>query len=189
MRKGDGFEEVIEFSIDRKALGDWYQKQGSRACVILGLGLGLLIGVAGASSKVEKLSAPSPQEIVLGFCGTLALCAVIGGLIGVLAYWVFVHRSARRRADQLRLRVEGAFLRFNYISPRTGGAMDSKIHFRAIVDYAVSQSKREERFGHSTLCMSTTAGGPAGAGMIRVPGVVNALEVRDQLAEIDALRE
>ncbi len=82
------------------------------------------------------------------------------------------------------VRVEGAFLR---ISHEGIVRVDRKLHFRAIVDYALVEGPLMKHLGITGLHMTTTSGSPQG--ILQLWGVADGEAVRDQLALIDSLRE
>ncbi len=115
---------------------------------------------------------------------TMGTGIVMGMALGVLIYLAISHREAARLAESQRLRVEGPFLR---IIRGGWGQSDQKIHFRALVDYTVIVTPLMRRFGIAALRMTTTASQPNG--FLVIHGIADAESVRDQLAEIDSLRE
>jgi hypothetical protein len=66
-------------------------------------------------------------------------------------------------------------------------ASDRKLHFRAMVDYAVVQDPLMRLFAISALQMTTTGAGQSST--IIVPGVTHCESVRDLLSQIDRCRE
>jgi hypothetical protein len=105
-------------------------------------------------------------------------------LIAVLFYLVSNHRLAWRLAASLEVSVEGPFLR---VRQHLFVLSDRKLHFRSIVDYAVTQDLLMPYFGIHALQMNTTAGGE-NTNLV-IPGVKDCLRIRDLLADIDSRRE
>ncbi|MEM9481823.1 MAG: hypothetical protein AAGA58_19405, partial [Verrucomicrobiota bacterium] len=64
---------------------------------------------------------------------------------------------------------------------------DRKIHFNAIVDYAVIHNKLMGKVGIDALELSTKAGGADST--VTILGVKDCHRIRDLLAEIDVQRE
>lgn len=175
--------ENIEFTIDRNRVAKFYKRQTLGILLWLGTIFGSLIGLTWGS---ETSFSGDPEPFIFEI-GSVLLKTTVGAMAGVLmacASFAFKFRQeAEKRANQLDLRVEGAFVRVRSFLPLEGDR-DQKIHFRSAVDYSLTQAKRMKRFGLQNLVISTTSGAS-----VVIPGVENAAAVRDQLAEIDAERE
>ena len=110
--------------------------------------------------------------------------AAIGCCIGVLLYFITTHFVAKWAAQNVRLIVEGPYLRLV-----SGGIFvsDRRMHFRTISDYTTHAGPLLRRFGMKTL--SFTAAGSRNSLPTRIAGLVDPDKVRDALCEIDAARE
>jgi hypothetical protein len=151
---------------------------------VLGLGFfGVVFGLASMGEAFDR-GIESWQAGVVLVAKSIAIGIGASSLIALFLYFLLSHRLASRFAASIELTVEGAFLR---IRQHTIILSDRKLHFRSIVDYAVTQDFLMRRFGLHALQMTTTAGGPTST--INVPSVKDCLRVRDLLADIDQQRE
>ena len=179
----DSFPQRLEITIDRVRLRNYLRIKWLLAWIVLLTAVGACVGAARVSKSVEQQNLTVGQAAVI-----LATAGGIGGVlglgIGIALYLALSHWLAKRFADNLEVSVEGAFLRI-----RQQGLLltDRKLHFRAIVDYAVVQGGLMRWFGIEALQMRTIGGGPTP--FLTVEGVKNCLATRDLLSEIDQLRE
>ena len=180
----DSYPANIDFEFDRDQLRKYLRTQ--YFCGWLG-GIGFFGGllslpiIAGA---FERHLFEGLNTAALFALGTAVIAFVATLTVVFSLYLIFSHRVAARISESSRLSVEGPFLHLY----QNGAAMhDRKLHFRSIVDYAIVQDRMMRRFGIACLQMNTTAGGATS--LVRVLGVKDCLKVRDELAEIDRLRE
>ena len=111
------------------------------------------------------------------------MCIASIVLLAGTCYLVFSRWRATRWATSLEVTVEGPFL---HVRENRLWATDRKVHFREIVDYATRQTALMRRCGLHELRMNTRGGLSS---IIIIPGVKDAVAVRDMLIEIDRLRE
>lgn len=181
--KPDSHPRQIAFEFDRENLRRYLRLRGL-ALWSLGLGgLGATFGFITAMDMLQRGNAALADK----FPKALTVFAGVGAsgiILGLICYLLFSHRQAVTHSRSISLEVDGAFLRI-----REGGLLktDRKIHFRSVVDYSLVESPLLRRFGLKTLRMTVPVGAPAG--LIQINGLRNCEAVRDQLAEIDALRE
>ncbi|MGB6220638.1 hypothetical protein [Haloferula sp.] len=136
--------------------------------LILFVGALLVAGVL--SDETSKAWVPFANLL-----GAIATGVTLAWATGTVYASTIGYRRGSRRADQFRARVEGAFLRIIDLKS------DRKIHFNQIVDYQIDESDSPNV---ATLSMNTSSGG-----RVIIPAVINALETRDLLAEVDSERE
>jgi hypothetical protein len=183
----DGYLTDIEFEIDRRALLRY-----SRVQALIGYCAAMLpfvFLVALACFKVHREWNPSMGMasyvgwlLVYGIAGILA-----GLLVGCGTYFLTSHATSRLVSQNLRLIVEGPYLRII-----SGGFFitDRRIHFRDINDYSVEEGPLLRMFGLKALRFHVMATGGTGQFPTRtIVGLVNPEKVRDQLCDIDAARE
>ena len=103
-------------------------------------------------------------------------------LLAVILYYIISHWRIGIWASNLRVMVEGPFLRVihGFAFKKT----DRKIHFRALVDYVTLEDPSLRRAGLKNLVISKTDGY-----QLYIHGLKDCDKVRDLLAEIDAARE
>ena len=179
----DQYPATLNVEIDRDRLRNYLQMKGLLVWAIPFSVLGGLFGFARLVRDLEHgLAAHANAGSILA--GNIATGIGISLLIALFAYLVFSHRLASRFAASLKVTVEDAFLHVRY---RTIVLCDRKLHFRSIVDYAVTQDFLMRYFGIFALQMATTAGGQ-NTNLV-VPGVKDCFRMRDILADIDRLRE
>ena len=181
----DPYPEIVEFEIDREGLLRYLRNTWFKAWLGAFLFMGGLFGLLTAMEVIERGGLSSIQQVVVMFITRIAWGLGISLLVGLVFYFAFSRRRAKRVAENLELRVEGEFLRL--IQTVTTGTVDHKIHFGAVTDFSVVQTPRMQRHGIKALVMNTTSGGAAG--ILRVEGVRDCERVRDTLADIDRLRE
>jgi hypothetical protein len=179
----DTYPPNLEIEIDRPRLTTYLRVQWLLGWICICFMFGFMFAIMAASIAAEHVESPWVLKAIAGaaaFFICLAACLLLAGLL----YFLFSHCLAARFAQELRVTVEGPFLRIHqYLIATT----DHKLHFRAIVDYAAIQDPLMRLFGLHALQMTTTGSGPSG--MIKVPGVKECLKIRDMLSEIDRLRE
>lgn len=112
--------------------------------------------------------------------GGLLACGIFGSVL----YFTYFRPSARLKAKNLRLMVDGPYLRIV-----SGGyvLVDQRFHFRDISSYSTVQGPLLRRCGLKSLCFRVQ--GRATTPPLSVIGLVDADRVRDVLCEIDASRE
>jgi membrane protein YdbS with pleckstrin-like domain len=179
----DSYPANLEIEIDRPRLTMYLRAQWLFGWVTMGGIFGIFFGVMAASAVLERVTC-SWTVAVLASLFSFVLCVAVSTGIGGVLYLLFSHRLAIRYAEELRVTVEGPFLRLRQYQIVT---TDRKLHFRAIVDYAAVQDPLMRLFGIHALQMTTTGGGQSAT--IKVPGVKECLKARDMLSEIDRLRE
>jgi hypothetical protein len=118
------------------------------------------------------------------FCLHTLTGLAVGSLIGCLIYVVGFHLTSIYAAKNLRLVVEGAYLRLV-----TGSVfpIDYRLHFKDLRDYTIYSGPVLSRFGLGMLSFRISNSPQS----IRyyVVGLVDANKVRDHLCEIDSARE
>jgi membrane protein YdbS with pleckstrin-like domain len=180
----DRYPTTLEFEIDRGQLLRYWRLQAIIGCCGATLPFSFAIGMSLFRFHLEsnlnlgvlwKLS-----WFVLYFIAGFVAGLVVGGVI----YFAMCHVPAKRAAANLRLMVEGPFLRIV-----SGGyfVTDRRIHFRAISDYSIQEGPLLKQLGMKSLSFRVM--GSAQGVSQSVAGLVNPEEVRDQLCEIDASRE
>lgn len=181
--KTDPHPSQIAFEFDRENLRRYLRLRGLTLWIIGLGGLGSFIGFCTAMDMLQRANTAFPDKLPAALTHFARFGA--GGIIlGLICYLLFSHRQAVTQAGSISLEVDGAFLRI-----REGGLFktDRKIHFRSVVDYSLVEGPLLRRFGLKTLRMTVPVGAPAG--LVQINGLRNCEAVRDQLAEIDALRE
>jgi hypothetical protein len=179
----DPYPSHFEIEIDRAGLRKYLRTKWLLSWAI-GLGLlGAFGGLASAGKAFDEglkpwteLLAIAARNMAVGLCTGLVLAA---GLYLVCSHWL-----AALYANSLGMSVEGPFLR---IRENWGARTDRRLHFRAIVDYAIQQGSLMRLFAVESLVMTTTGLGPTST--ITIPGVKGSLATRDMLSEVDRLRE
>jgi hypothetical protein len=183
----DGYPTDIEFEIDRRALLRYLRVQALIGyCAAL---VPLLILVAITCFKVHREW--NPKMGIASSFGWLILYGIAGILVGLVVgagiYFVTSHTRSRLASQNLRLIVEGPYLRI------ISGAVfitDRRIHFRDINDYSVEEGPLLRMCGLKALRFHVMATGGTGQFPTRsIVGLVNPEKVRDQLCDIDAARE
>jgi hypothetical protein len=179
----DTYPESSFVEIDRDKLCRYYRRQAILVCSFFAC-FGLLVGAGYTSDGRHTREFGSAGEVWQAMFRGMGYGLLAGLLIGAICYLVFGHFSARKRANNLSVRVEGPFLRViegAYI------VRDRRLHFQAITDYSTSSNPLLRFCDIGQLILETKGGGRYST--IRIPGVKNALEVRDMLSELDRLRE
>jgi membrane protein YdbS with pleckstrin-like domain len=173
----------LEIEIDRNRLRTYLRAKWLVSwAIVLGM-FGIMFGLAAIGGILDQ-GMYSWKAVLLVSVAAIGIGLVVALLFAGALYFTFNHRLAGRFADELRISVEGPFLR---IRQRLVVATDRKLHFRAIVDYAVVQDPLMRLFDIHALQMTTTGSGASST--ITVPGVKDCLKARDTLSEIDCHRE
>lgn len=144
---------------------------------------GLVIAAGtGIEHAVETTPDRGRQTIIV--LRHIATGLAIGSAIGLTLYFSVSHFTSGRYARQVRLIVEGPFLR-----QVTGGLVteDKRVHFRAVSDYSTYDGPILRLFGIKALGFRVM--GVQAPANKTIAGVVDADRVRNELSEIDALRE
>ena len=182
----DPYPQEFEIPIERDKLYMYWRYQWilsfATICGLLGTAIGMTSTLP--SPRFPLPSNLTPIEIILRVCMGIGTGAIVGGGIGAILYFLFCDRWTRKSAEEYKVAVQGQFLRV------TKGARlitDRKLHFRAIVDFMYVQGPYMRRFGIHGIRMTTTAGGQHSA--VEIHAVQDAMKVRDQLCEIDRIRE
>ena len=172
----------IEIEFDRPAMVQYLRVRWLISWLYL-TPLGALMGFSTVAQALDD-GLPSGVNPLLLILERTGAGAGIAALAGLVIYLLFGHFRAPRHAANLRVSVEGAFLRIQQdLWVRT----DRKLHFRSIVDYATVQGGLMRRFGLHALRMTTTASGQYS--VLTLYGIKDCLKVRDMLADIDRIRE
>ncbi len=179
----DQYPETITIEIDRDRLRNYLRAKGLFSWALVLSLFGGLFGLSGVANALDHgLSSRAEGALIL--FKSVGTGVGISLLVALFCYLIFTHRIATRQARTLQVSVEGAFLR---VRQHTAVLSDRKLHFRSIVDYATTQDFLMRQFGIYALQMSTTAGGQNTNLVIH--GIKDCLRVRDDLADIDRLRE
>lgn len=179
----DPFPANSEIEIDRATLTSYLRAKWLLSWVAV---VGLFGSVFGIVSIAEmfKRAPVSWSDVIATAAAVIGLGLAIPLFVAGLLYLAFSHRLAARFANELHVTIEGPFLR---IRQHLIVATDRRLHFRSIVDYAVSQDPLMRYFQIEAIQMTTIGHGPAST--ISIPAVKNCLQTRDMLSEIDRLRE
>ncbi len=180
----DSFPLEIEFSIDRDRLYRYLRFQALAGCFALVLPLSVFFASAFYDSHMAAY-----RHAGLSFRIGWLTIYLLGGLIvstglTLTAYGCYFRPAARLKVKNLRLLVDGPYLRF------VSGCFikfDRRYHFRDISCYATIEGPVLRRYGMKSL--SFRVQGPPHTPPIVIPGVTDAEGVRDVLCEIDASRE
>ena len=179
----DPHPQQLEIEIDRPRLRTYLRMKAALSWLLLLGSFGAVFGMLATEETLKEGVRPWTDVILILLTG-LARGLTIGLLVAAGAYLLFSHYVLGRFASELQLRVEGPFLR---LRQHMLVSSDRKLHFRAIVDYAVVQDPLMRLFAISALQMTTTGSGLNST--INVPGVTHCESVRDLLSEIDRCRE
>ena len=179
----DTYPQNFALEIDREALAE-YKKAQSLLSLALALGgISVLVGLFLFGGLSERgLWHGWPMGLLALFLSVLA-CFVVAMALTWVSHITFGRRNAEEFARTLEVRVEGPFL---VIREGNKYKTDRKLHFRAIVDYTVIEDWMMSSHGVKALSMTTTSSAQQ---PVKIHGLKNCEQVRDQLAEIDAMRE
>jgi hypothetical protein len=180
----DKFPEQIEFEIDREKLFRYRRRQLIYGCLGIPLLLSTILAIAIFGGRVEKQPPWTVEQLVWMGLLYFGVALAAGALVGIAVYFVFVRRELTLSVRNLRLVVEGPFLRIV-----SGGSFvsDRRIHFRAISNYSTYDSPLLQDYGMKLLSFQVC--GDSDSRATSVAGLKNPDEVRDALCEIDASRE
>jgi len=184
MSSPDKYPQNIEFEIDRPRLTKYWQLQSLAGYCSATLLAGLFAAGALIGDRFKASATASAGQYVLAGLEFLLLTLAVTVALGVLLYFALGHYQSKWAAANLRLLVEGQYLRLV-----TGAVFitDRRIHFRAISDYSTHDGPLLRRLGIKTLAFRVIGGNQPSR--TTIPGVIDALKVRDMLCEIDAARE
>lgn len=180
----DPFPANWDIEIDRVRLRRYLRAKWFLAWVLPLTPIAAFIGLASSRESIAHDAFSWNSVLVTWALGAIA-GAAIGMTMAMLGYFLISHRHAARFAESLHVSVDGPFLRIRQRRLETSD--DRRLHFRSIVAYTVVQDALMRRYGIAMLQMMTTSGGEGST--IQVPGVMNCLQVRDTLSEVDRLRE
>jgi len=180
----DSFPLEIEFEIDRVQLLRYLQMQARVGCFGLILPISLLFTVSFFNAQMAPYKGAS-LWFATGWFSIYLICGIFSWLfLGSLLYFSYFHWAAIRAAANVRLLVEGPYLRLV-----SGGYIvtDQRFHFRDVSSYGTIQGPFLRHYHVESLCFRVhcRASNPP----ILVAGIVDADRVRDILCEIDASRE
>lgn len=180
----DAFPLEIEFEIDRDRLLRISRIEAGAACFGLASIPSLMMTTACFSASMAPYR-HADMWYQLGWFGIylmvgLGAWVAIGGTI----YFSYFHAATRLRTNNLRLLVDGPFLRLV-----SGGYVvrDRRFHFRDVSSYETIEGPLQRRFGLKSLRFRISDSGNAPP--LSVVGLVDPESVRDVLCEIDASRE
>lgn len=179
----DKFPVQIEFEIDRDKLARYYRLQAILACVVIGIPFGLIISFG----FLNPFLLMNPQFTVIQIIGS-SLGFLVGGivaglLLAVALYYPYFHRSSLRAAQNLRLIVEGPYLR---LVAGSYFVVDRRYHFKDIHTYTTCQGPLLKRLGMKALMFNVSL---RQVPPVHVDGLIDVDSVRDKLCEIDSARE
>lgn len=176
----DKLSTQIEFEFDRDAIQRLYRVEGWLICALPMLTVFLMFS-SGMIAEQVRTQPSASWQYTLGLTVLYVLGAVVSGLaIGTVIYFCYFHRAAVLYAKNLRLLVEGPYLRCV-----TGAyvVVDQRIHFQDIHACTTIEGPLLRRFGLKCLAFSTPQ---RQVPPIRLDGVKDADHVRDMLCEIAA---
>ncbi len=177
----DKFPNHIEFDIQRDTLCKLYRWEALCFCGVIAAFIGLLFGaMLHGSLRAQIQDYHYENWLTMQVLAYLAGLA-IGSVIGAIFYFGYFHRAARLSADNLRVLVEGPFLRVV-----TGSfiVVDQRFHFEDIQNYTTIQGPIQKRLRMKSLSFRQNRGGPP----IFIQGLSQPDVVRDILSELDAQR-
>lgn len=180
----DRFPLEIEFEIDRERLLRHLLNQARIGCYGLAFPFAMFFVLAFYNAHMT----PYPNASIWFRIGWFCLYVLVGvfacGALGSILYCGYFRRSAQLNTKNLRLLVEGPYLRLV-----SGGFVltDQRFHFRDVSSYSTIQGPLLRRRGLKSLCFRVS--GRSTTPPVSVTGLVDADEVRDVLCEIDASRE
>ncbi len=171
------YPENIEIELDRKAIRAYLRTSWILPWFLI---IGFFGGMFGAARVTEKIESVDIPDILMIYLKGIGSGIMVSAVISIILYFIFCHFQTNRLAKNLRIRVEGPFLR---ITHKGFTLVDRKMHFRSIIDYSIVEGVLMRRF-HIVALHITAIGA-----RIQVLGIKNCREIRDMLAEIDAIRE
>lgn len=180
----DRFPTEIEFDIDRQRYLKYLTSQAWLGCFAIASPFVLVL----TGMLFQEKMAPF-RNAGFGYqFGWLVLCLIAGLGAGAVfcsvLYFGYFRSSARRKAENLRLLVDGPYLRMV-----SGGfiVVDERFHFRDVSCYTTVQGPLLRFHGLKSLRFRIQ--GRSAAPPLAIQGLVDADGVRDDLCEIDASRE
>ncbi|MCO8125472.1 PH domain-containing protein [Stieleria sp. TO1_6] len=180
----DRFPLEIEFEIDREKLLRYLLTQARLGCFAISLPFASLIGLSLFSAKMVPYRNPD-LWFRAGWLGIYMIGAVLTSvLFSSILYFSYFRPSSRLKAANLRLVVDGPYLRLV-----SGGFVlhDRRFHFRDVSSYSTLQGPFLRHLGLKSLCFRVS--GHPTSQPLSVIGLADADWVRDTLCEIDASRE
>jgi hypothetical protein len=180
----DPFPHEIEFEIDRERLLRYMLIQARIGCFVLTFPISLLLAVAFFNARM----APYPNAGIWFQFGWFSIymmgCFLVCGVFCQILYLAYFRPSARLKAKNLQLMVEGPYLRLV-----SGGYMlvDQRFHFREICSYTTVQGPLLRRHGMKSLRIRLN--GHSTTPPLTVTGLIDVDRVRNVICEIDASRE
>jgi hypothetical protein len=180
----DRFPTEIEFDIDRDGYLRYLKAQAWLGC--FGISSPFMLLLTGGLFQ-EKMAPFRDAGFGYQF-GWLVLCSIAGlgagGIFSSILYFGYFGPSARRKAKNLRLLVDGPYLRMV-----TGGfiVVDQRFHFRDVSCYTTVQGPLLRYLGLKSLRFRVQE--RSAAPPLAVHGLVDPDGARDDLCEIDASRE
>ena len=179
----DGYPTDIEFEIDRGALLRYLRIQAFVGCCCATVPFALVAtAYFDTHFRVRTMInvPPSFSDVMVNVMVGLTTVLVVGGAI----YFAWFHQNTKRESANLRLLIEGPYLRIV-----SGGfiTVDRRIHFRDIGDYSTRVGPLLRLMGLKALSFRLV--GDRQHSLQNIVGLVDAQQARDQLCDIDAARE
>lgn len=179
----DTFPVEVEFEIDRKVLVRYYRLQSLVGCVLVSVPFGVLVAVGLLQSFLLIHPEFTLWQKVLSCVCFVSGGLVLGLLVAAVFYYPYFHKSSNLAAQNLRLRVEGPYLR---LISGSYFVIDRRYHFKDIHTYTTCQGPLLKRFGMKTLTFNVSV---RQMPPVQIDGLIDVDSVRDKLCEIDAARE
>ena len=179
----DKFPLDLEFEIDRKRLVRYYRFQSLVLCMAVTIPAAVLVACGFLKSFLEMQPKFNVLQRIVYSAGFVGGGVFAGFLLAMAFYYGYFRRSSQLAADNLRLRVEGPYLRMvsgSYL------IVDRRYHFKDIHTYTTCQGPFLKRFGMKTLMFHVSI---RQMSPVLIDGVTEVDSVRDRLCEIDAARE
>lgn len=179
----DKFPLQLEFDIDRERLTRYYRFQSFIGCVAIAIPVGVI-----AAFGFLKPFLQVNNDFTLIQRVVSSVCFIVGGMfaglfVGMALYYPCFHKSSQRAARNLRLIVEGPYLR---LVSGSYFVVDRRYHFNEIHTYTTFQGPLQRRFGMKTLMINVAV---RQIPPVHVDGLIDTDSVRDKLCEMDAVRE
>lgn len=179
----DKFPLEIEFEIDRNFLVRYYRLQALIGCAAIILPFATFFTFVFLSPFLVFLGELTPTQRLIS-----TVCSAVGGLaVGLLVtmafYYTYFHKSSELAARNLRLPVEGPYLR---LVSGSYFVTDKRYHFKDVHTYTICQGPLLKWFGMKTLAFHVSS---RQVPPVQVAGIIDVESVRDKLCEIDAARE
>ncbi len=179
----DTYPLELEFEIDRKRLEHYYQFQSVVGCFAISVPFGILVVIGFLQSFLLIHPEFTALQKFVSFACFVVGGLVVGLLVGMFFYYGYFNKSSKLAARNLRLRVEGPYLRLI-----TGAyfVIDRRYHFKDIHTYTTCQGPLLKRFGMKALMFNVSM---RQMHPVQIDGLIDVDSVRDKLCEIDAARE